>query len=240
VRWAAAMPADHAEACGDLRHVPEVAAACVDEVLWLRGPQLTRELQMVLFQVPNLRLYERDAEDRLYPPGRRVPCGELPAVTWSPLHEMLTLQVQTAALPGDRPEPLPLRLLRGGEETPAEVLVSSFGPWRSYIVNAPQVRLRPLRWALAQDGSAVLQGSPLPQLPGRRYCLHAERVAVPLGFTWDPPVDAEVLVRLFRLRDGDLALLAEDGSWHKVLAEDFRAATRASIRLSAKRLQAGS
>ena len=70
-----------------------------------------------------------------------------------------------------------------------------------------------------------------PPLPGQPWINHAG-IAVPAGWFWDPPVDAQILREL--LPDGidndGLTLLQQDGSWQHIPSVQFVAATRSAVR----------
>jgi hypothetical protein len=124
---------------------------------------------------------------------------------------------------------VPLRLERAHEERPATLLLTTLAAWSAYATSAPAARLRPLRFAVAADGRAIVVGAPLPPIPGRRF---AERdgIAVPCGFAWDPPVEPAVLREVLQLDAGDLALLDESGACEHIESAHFARASRAAVR----------
>jgi len=83
----------------------------------------------------------------------------------------------------------------------------------------------------------LVQGEPLPPLPGRRFVVQGN-VAVPAGFSWQPAVSPAVLARLLGAREDELALLYEDGTYCRLLAEQFVAATRAAVRATMAEMEA--
>jgi hypothetical protein len=61
-------------------------------------------------------------------------------------------------------------------------------------------------------------------------------VAVPAGWTWRPALDAAVLRQRLGVEQGELALLAPDGTCEKLSADAFVGATRSAVRLTAEAL----
>jgi hypothetical protein len=122
-----------------------------------------------------------------------------------------------------------LRLVRSTEEREPGLLLTTLEDWIGFALSAPEVRLRPLQFAMNETGQVLVRGEPLPPLRGRRFVAHGN-IAAPAGFAWQPAVSATVLARLLAVGDNDLALLYEDGTFCRVQAEQFVQASRAAVR----------
>jgi len=127
---------------------------------------------------------------------------------------------------------VPLRIVRSSEERPIALLITSLDDWREFALNAPEIRLRQLRFAVDEAGNVVVRGKPLPPLPGRQFVLDGN-VAVQAGFTWEPAVSADVLSRRLGLSADALALFHEDGTFSRIEVEQFVPATRSAVRETA-------
>lgn len=230
--WAVLLPSASALSAGSLRLRGDVQATQSGDDLWLRGPELSEELDLELRKLPGGRRFRVAADGRLTAVGARIPQGRLPDAGWQPLSDWLAPRPQPAALAGQAARRVGIRLVRADGEVPVAVLVTRADAWAAYATTAPAVRLRPLRVAAAEDGRVVLWGAPLPPIPGERY---AERdgIAVPAGLMWSPPVDAAVLRDLLELQPGDLALFDADGSYEHVAAAEFTRASRSGARATA-------
>jgi len=211
-----------------LRLLAGLEACAEGDRLWVRGPELPEPLGRVLRILP-ARRFRAAADGVLFRPGRRVPAGRLPAGPWTPLRTHLVPEAPPAALPGEPPGKIPLRLVRSGREAAAGLLVTPLAGWAAWALAAPLVRLRPLSFAVAADGRAAVAGSPLPPIPGVPFTRRGG-IAVPCGLDLDPPVDAAVLGEVLGLEPGDVALFGEDGSWERVEASSFVAAGRGAVR----------
>lgn len=241
--WAARLKLEDATALGAVRLEPGLSVALVKATettagaAWLRGTDWSKEIEATVRRLPLTGLYQLLDDGQLIATGTRVPRGQLPKAQWMSLSAWLKLTVQPALMAGNEPPPgVALRLVPAAEFHDANVLVTTGAVWRQYAIAAPAIRLRPLSFALHQDGRCVLLGQPLPPLPGERFVLdQAARVAVPAGFAWSPAVLGLVLKQRLRLHDHDLALMtnSEAGlSIELVRAESFVRATRSAVRAS--------
>lgn len=231
--WAILLPSDSAPAVGTLRLRADVEVnARRRHELWVRGPELTDDLDLALRKLPGAQQFSVGTEGRLTPRGARVPTGRLPEDGWRPLSSWLVLAQQPAAFAAEVASRITLRLVRTDSERPANVLVTTLAEWVRYATTAPSIRLRQLRFAAAADDRALIWGTPLPPIHGRRYA-EAEGLAIPAGFGWSPPVEPAVLRRLLGLENGDLALFAEDGSYELINSGQFARATRSAARATA-------
>lgn len=227
-----------------LRLAEGVEAARCDDGWWVRGPvpaSATEKLQRAL---PAEARFEWLEGDRLRLPGARVPCGRLPVeAVWTLLPELIPLALPSAS-PSARLDRKPtLRLVRGGAETAPDGLLLGLEAWSRWAVEAPAVRLQPLRFAVtagegASGARALVLGQPLPPLPGQRLVSRAG-IVVPAGWTWYPAVDASVVRRTLRLRADEIALWSgEDAMVAIIPAEAVVPASRSAVRLTLSRLAA--
>lgn len=205
----------------------EVAEAGAD--LWLRGPPGEDALDAKLAAVPASGRYELLAANQLRRIGHRVPSARLPALQWQPLSAWLRVELPVAALPANSPAPIPLRLVRSGDEHEPELLLTSLVEFTRFAAQAAQVRLDRLQFAAAADGRVLVRGRPLPPLPGQRFVRHSG-LALPAGFAWQPAVSAEVLARRFGVSGDSLVLWNDDGTITRFHGEQFVPATRSAVR----------
>jgi hypothetical protein len=204
--------------------------------LWLRGDAMDESLERLIRRLaPAARFAVIPAggdDEELVPHTQLLPVARLPrTLDWLPLHELFAVDRPTPALPGSKPAPIKVTIVRSDTLRPAAMLRASLASWADYVSTAPGVRLRGLRFAATAD-EVLVAGEPLPPLPGVRLW-EGEGVVVPCGWTWSPPVDARTLRRALALRDHDVALFAEDGTWQYVPAEGFGAARRSAVRRTA-------
>jgi hypothetical protein len=231
--WAARVPVAEVAAAAALRLLGGVTACVVDGDLWLRGESSTDATEHALDRLAPAGRFAVLADGALIPSGRRLPDGHLPdGATWKPLAELIRPRVTSAALPASPPARVSLELVRSSGERPATVLVTPLVALADYADGAPAVRLERLQFA-ADATRAVIRGDPLPPLPGERFT-ERSGIAAPCGYAWRPAIDPTSLRRLLGLSDGDLALLAPDGTWQCVPAASFVRARRSAVRLTVR------
>jgi hypothetical protein len=125
-----------------------------------------------------------------------------------------------------------IRIIQSVEERPIDLLMMNLDDWREFALNAPEVRLRQLRFAVDEAGHVVVRGEPLPPVRGRQFVLDGN-IAVQAGFTWEPAVSADVLSRRLGLSAEALALFHDDGTFSRIESEQFVPATRSAVRETA-------
>ena len=233
--WAVRLAAGDASALAPLRLCAGVEVAETASEVWLRGRVADAPVQRALRSVPATARYEWMAGDRLRRLESRIPAEQFPLLSWQPLATWLLVTLPTAGLPGWDPRPVPLRLVRSGEEAPADLLVTPWKEWTAFALRCAQVRLRPLQFALATDRRVLVRGRPLPPLPGQRFVVHGP-LAVPAGYAWRPAVSLAVVVRRLGLSADALAIWGEDGTVARLHAEHLIPATRSAIRASLEAL----
>lgn len=199
--------------------------------LWLRGLPATGPLPLALRQLPALARYDADAEGGLFPAGRPTPTGRLPPLAWQPLAAFIPLDLPTAALPGQLPAPVPVRLVPSPRPQPAAALLTSLAAFKSYADTAPAVRLAGLRFAASARGQALVLGIPLPPLPGQEYWRSAD-LLLPAGFDFEVSLLAELLASRLNPSAEDVLLFDETGHYEVIAAAHLHPATRSAVRLT--------
>lgn len=228
-RWAARFERADAKAVGTLRLRPGLEVLEHEGSLWLRGEGSDDALDLALRKIPGAERFEVLPDGVLRPVGLRVPRGRLPDGVWTPLRGWLVLEPQSGALAGATDAPAGLSVIRSAATADPNVLVLPLAAWCDWVLQAPEVRLRPLDFAADRQGRAVVRGTPLPPLAGERW-VEGSGVAVPCGYAWTPALEAPALRAWLRLEPGDLALLAPDGGIDVVPAAAFVRARRAAVR----------
>ena len=220
-------------ALGTVRDQPGLRAA-PDEAgqLWVRGLPATGPLPLALRQLPALASYEADAEGRLFPSNKPTPTGRLLPLAWQPLAGFIPLAMPTAALPGLRPAPVPIRLVPSAAPQPGAALLTTLAALKSYAETAPAVRLAGLRFAVSAQGQALIIGTPLPPIPGQEYWLSAG-LLLPAGFDCEVPLVAKLLAGQQLSEAADRLLFFPDGQYEVLPAAQLHPVSRSAVRLTA-------
>jgi MoxR-vWA-beta-propeller ternary system domain bpX2 len=251
-QWAIRLALADAESLAPLRLTRGIEVAEKDSFIWVRGAN-DEKLERLLRALPAVARYEVTGGNRLRNLESRIPSETLPALNWQPASTWLQVQMPSSPYVGKGPPPhvggyeghggpvaarpgLPpvsIRIVRSAEERAIDLLVTTVDDWREFAINAAEVRLRNLRFAVDADGNVVVRGKPLPPLPGRQFVVDGN-IAVQAGFTWEPGVSADVLCRRLGLSADALALFHEDGTFSRIEAEQFVPATRSAVRETAE------
>jgi len=232
--WAITLHKTHAGSLGALRLLPGIDVAQSGDGIWVRGKTINDELDRELLKLPTQQRFEVIGQDQLRPVGSRIPTGQLPSLQWTPLAQWLSVRLPPAALAGEVRERVALQLVRSTQPREPTVFLTDLESWTKFATRAPEIRLRHLQFAVADDDRVLVKGSPLPSIPGKQFVDH-DGVAVPVGFGWSPALDAAVVRRLFGVGEGGLAVWHEDGTLTLLSSEQFVPATRSAARMSMQR-----
>jgi hypothetical protein len=234
-QWVIRIALTDAESLAPLRLTRGIEVAEKEQFVWIRGPS-DEKVERLVRALPAVARCEITGGNRLRNLESRIPAETLPALNWQPVSTWLRVQIKC-------PPPhvggyeghgsVALRIVRSAEERSIALLATSLEEWREFALNAPEIRLRQLRFAVDEAGNVVVCGKPLPPLPGRQFVLHGN-IAVQAGFTWEPAVSADVLSRRLGLAADALALFHEDGTFSRIEAEQFVPATRSAVRETAE------
>jgi hypothetical protein len=233
--WAICIAREDAASLATLRLAVGIEVSEDGTVVWLRGQRGDERLEAKLAGLPARERYEWLAPDQLRHLNRRIPASRLPDLQWQPLDAWLQVKVPTAAAPGSRPAAIPLRLVRSTREQEPELLLTRLEELKEFAATAAQVRLDRLQFAANAEGLVFVRGRPLPPLPGRRFVLHGG-LAVPAGFSWEPAVGADALMRRFGISGDTVVVWNEDGTLMRLHGEQFIPASRSAIRATEQAL----
>jgi len=233
--WAIYIAKEDSATLGALRLISGIEVAEEDDHIWLRGKAGDENLEPKLAALPALERFQWLDANKLRRIDQRVPSRRLPELPWKNISAWSQVRPPLAAFPADLPAKVALRLVRSTEEQQPTLLLTSIGQFRAFSRNAAAIRLNPLRFAANANGDVLIRGNPLPPLPGRRYVLHG-RIAVPAGFSWEPPVATEVLERSLNVSGDAMIVWHEDNTITRLHTEQFISATRSAVRATAEAL----
>lgn len=230
--WVIQLTRNDAASLAGLRLSPGLEVAEHAALLWLRSRNPDEALMRTLVCVPALARFEWLANGGLRPVASRIPSATMPALEWQPLARWLAITAPATAWPAAIPRPVPVKLVRSVVEAVPDLLLTELAEWTRFARAAAEVRLHPLRFAVDANHRALVQGRPLPPLPGQRFVSHGP-IAVPAGFTWEPFISAEVLAKGWRVPPDALVLWHLDGFLSRLHQELFLPATRSALRATA-------
>ncbi|MCB1094558.1 MAG: hypothetical protein KDN22_03165 [Verrucomicrobiae bacterium] len=237
--WAVELSAADGESARALRLAPGIEARFTEDRsrLWLRGADLDVDSFRLVRKLPCLRRFTLLEDGRGIIEGKTVPSITLSGSGWVPLRHLSPLLPPTARPCGTAASTAQIRLTPGVSEARAEVLCLPFQTWFEYAIAAPAIRLAPLRFAVSEDGQAIIHGNPLPPLLGEFFTLN-HSIATPAGWSLTPPVAPALLAERFQLNEGDILLFHTDETCELIDASGLAQASRSAVRETATALAA--
>ena len=227
--WAIRMARGDASALGTLRLSPGVEVAEDGAVLWIRGQRCDGTLYASILSLPAHDRFVWLEDNRLCRVGERIPSHKLPDFPWRPLDQWIRVSLPPAGFATTLALTVPLKLLRGGAEQAPGLLLTTLRIWANYVIQAPEIRLSSLRFAVDGRERVLIRGRPLPPIEGHQW-VETDGIAIRAGFCWVPAVSVEMVRRRFEVAPDTLILWHEDGSLERLHAEQFIPATRGNVR----------
>ncbi len=233
IRW----PLHCGPQLGRLIGVPGLRMGIVCDEIWVRGDSLDDTLEPLLYRIDEGQFYWIDADGvQLRERASRIPTVRLPQLDWKPLALWFDVELPDAGWPrgrGDDSQRATLHLVPSDEWREPSLLVTTSAAWAEYAQTAPQIRLARWRFAVSDASEVIVQGEPLPPLPGERFQVLAN-IAVPVGWSWHPAVDAATVRQVFRVAAEDLVLWQSNERCEIVPADGFVVASRSAVRMTLK------
>ncbi len=110
---------------------------------------------------------------------------------------------------------MPWQLARGGAEQPIAGAIIKLELLQRWAEAAPQHRLDPLRYCVAQhdeDRLALVLGTPVPPVDAQ-YLVARQRILIPAGMHWLPAFDVDSVQRSFSVQAGQWLLWRASDDW---------------------------
>lgn len=223
---------DVATSLGRLRLLAGVQACRVNESsLWVIGANLDDNLQLVLRGLSCDDRFRIGAGSTLTKFDEQTPSGVLPQGSWQPVSEFIQPELPVAGLSLARIPRVPVTLVRSSAPVEPQFLLASGEAALEWAASAPQARLDRLSFVVSDDGRILFRGMPLPSILGVRL-YERDRVLIPVGWTWSPPIDARSLRDALEASSDHFVLLNHDGNFEQIPESEFVAASRSAIRVS--------
>ena len=233
-QWLARVKLGQIPALAPYRLLPFVEGTILRETVWLRSDH--ESFPEELYSVSGLERFDASIHGRqllLHPPGKLLPTEAAPSaladMEWLPLSEILA-PTPPVAMQSGIITPRNLSLVDNPEFSEPNLLILNDDDFKKWVCDAPEVRLRPLRFCRTSRNSTMVWGSPLPPLSGERWNEFCG-MAVPAGKIWHPTLPADSLCQIIRSPKGSVTLLHESGTMEVIHEECWLPVTRANIRV---------
>lgn len=228
--WAGCLKASSVASLDSLRLCRELEGCLTGDFLWIRG-NLTEALQKLINCVPWQRTYEVLPGGKLRARESFLPEGRLPAGPWRSLMDLLKPEMPMPLLPGQRKERIELSWHTAAEEKPLALLLTTAEHWLAFVSEAPEVRLKPLRFVQNGFGQILVQGNPLPSIPGWYFSME-DGIAIPAGKQVIPQLSSHTIRTTLGLAGGEIALLLEEGTFSGIPSHAWMQASPATVRIN--------
>jgi MoxR-vWA-beta-propeller ternary system domain bpX2 len=220
-----------AHTLGAVRCMPGLQAAINNDEIWLRGIPVAVKPPLALLQLPVKHTYILGEDGLLFHPGGLTPVDTLKEMDWQPLLSFVKTVAPVAAMPGRVEAGVPVKLVPAAAAHEGDAMVMPLELWQQYAETAPAVRLQRLRFAVSENGEALIMGTPLPPLPGSEYWLR-NGILLPCGYDFEIPLIASFLNKKYNAAGKAFILFTADNSLQVIDGNNFVQATRSAIRLT--------
>lgn len=229
--WAARVPGVALSELQALRTNHNLLVCEVPGEFWIR-PTASSESATLLAANELLagivaELFRVTSDGAITPSGSLVPTGRIPTGPWVPIAEQFPVTLPTAGFPPLRMPASRLKFVRSETVVESTVLELPFARLREHVRKTSVLRLNRWEFAVSQNGSALVRGTPLPTLPGQRYW-ETEGLIVPAGWTWSPSLAPEIVRHVLKLTPSESALFRlntndslDAFAWERIAADAF-------------------
>ena len=221
----------------DIRTHPNLRASALTPLIWLRGIFSKEKLPLSIQKLPIQSIYILK-DNLLFPLGSLTPLSKLPDLEWRLLTDFIPIELPKSAFPALVETTTIVRLVVSEQEQKGVALLSDFEEWFKYVENAPDIRLRRLKFAVAENGQVLVMGDILPPIPGRMFW-QDEQILLPFGTAFEWAITARLLSKKYKLDKTALLLFdttsmdsLEHKSPQRIDLEYFVDCTRSAVRLT--------
>lgn len=221
---------------GNIRVLPNCWIAEDEEKIWLKSEIEGGVTPLAIQQLPAMRRFRVDEKGSLFPLKGLTPVGKMPTLNWLPIASFVTVDLPVAALPAQIQDTVTAKLIRSKEMEEANFLLLPWKLWQEYALATSNIRLKPLTFAVSEQGEVVVYGKPLPPLPGRLFW-QTKQILLPAGWAFEYPIIAEILTSTHLKKKNTLLLYQAEGLAELPAKEDFMQASRSAIRKTEEHLK---
>jgi hypothetical protein len=219
------------DALADIRLLSNVEVAVDSAQIWLRIPLSNEGLATEIRQLPLVETYLLDENELLYPLGGVTPVGKLKPLSWMSLPLFMPIELPVSVMPAEVSETVTIQIVASAKEQKAMALSTTATAWLDYVISAPEVRLKRLKFAVSDANNVLIVGEPLPPIEGETYWLN-NNIFMPSGYDFELPIVSELIYQKENLQNQAFLCFNTEGSHHRIEELDFVLATRSAVRLT--------
>jgi MoxR-vWA-beta-propeller ternary system domain bpX2 len=219
------------DALAAIRLFPNIEVATFMAQIWLRIPLSNEGLATEIRQLPLVETYLLDENELLYPLGGVTPVGKLMPMSWMSLPLFMPIELPVSVMPAEVSETVNTQIVASAKEQKAMALCTTSTEWLAYVITAPEVRLKRLKFAVSDANNVLIVGEPLPPIEGETYWL-SNNIFMPSGYDFELPIVSELIYQKENLQNQAFLCFNTEGSHHRIEELDFVLATRSAVRLT--------
>ncbi len=182
----------HKDYLGHIRHWNNLKMATDAESIWVKDFTDSQLEDVALKAIPFANLYVCK-QNLLFPKGSLVPSRKIPKFLWTPMEKALPIELTgfNHNFFGIHQQHN-IKLVSSESEQKATVLLVDKIEANDYIVNASEVRLQNIKWALIDQKEAIFLGEPFLPLNGNAYW-QVDNFILPVGYDFEFPILRNVI-----------------------------------------------
>jgi len=213
---------------GQIRHLPGCWIAESNETFWLKIEKPSTGFPLSVEQIPAKARYRLE-HDLLFPLKGSTPVGKLPEMEWQPITSFMTVELPTPALPGSIKKQIQVKLIRTENPKDAPFMLIPWENWKNYALQASNIRLQTLSFAVSAKQDVIVRGNPLPPLPGLLFWQN-QQTLLPAGWNFEHSILAEILSINYLKGKEEWLLIRSEQEWERIKKKNFIQASRSAIR----------
>jgi hypothetical protein len=226
------LPLEHKDYLGAVRHWENLKVGVEEGVIWVKDLTTVQIDSVEIKSIPHKTLYYTSGPS-LYKQGSLLPDRAIPSLLWTPVARGLPIELP----PYNHNyfgvnERIAVRLVSTDQEQEAYAMLASMEALQAYVQSAPAIRLKHIRWVIANEKSLLL-GTPLLPIQGDVYW-RLNDFLLPAGCQFEFPLLAETIQALLNPKGDHWIVWQTDGRYWKLAKEDVRPLSIASFRESIK------
>lgn len=230
------LPAEHEHYLAQIRHWENLRLATEGEVIWIKGfTQQQWHAQETMSMPFALRFHVKD--QLLFPEGASLPLRKAPAFLWTPVQSALpvTLPSLNHNYFGLK-QMIDVVLLTSDQEEEIVASVVTVAVLRSYMEQAPAVRVKNLCWCLFSEGWVLLLGQPLLPIKSTNYWCR-QNALLPAGYDFEFPILSGAINRKINPGNDCWIFWNVDGTYHLIPKDSVKELSLSSFRRTLEQQQ---
>jgi MoxR-vWA-beta-propeller ternary system domain bpX2 len=214
---------------GELRTLPQLFAADQGDQIWLRGIAVAQANEAVFLSLPATARYFLGEDHLIFSPGGVTPVAYLPKLSWQPIATYIVPEMPVAAYGGVVEDAFQVKLVVSDAPQAVVALRCDLAQLQAWADSAAEIRIHAMRFAVADDGRALVVGDPLPTIPGEAFW-ECGGLLLPAGRKLEFAVLASAIRQQLDPDGAHLLLFQADGGFERIPQTNMIQATRSGIR----------